>query len=166
MPSVDRHCKSTELRYGVEARDFHRWIDEPRKVYFGGHRRFRHNPNIAIPQEFILKYGEKLCKEILMDHIILDSVTKGIISDKSSVDEVFAYKETRYEQITKLFYEDINRTYKDISEIIDLSLNTICCDISICKDKGYLPRIPKEEWTKELIRNCLIENEIKMEGIT
>jgi len=166
MPSVERHCKSTRMRYGREAKDFHHWIDEPLKVCGGGHRRYRHKSDIAIPQEFILKYGEGVCRDILLDHIILDNVTKGLGKGRSLKKEDVEEKETRYEQITRLFYENVNRTYKDVSEIIGLSLNTICCDVSTCKDKGYLPRIPKEQWTKEDIRNCLIENEIAIEGIT
>lgn len=166
MPNIERHSKSTRIRYGIEAKDFHHWIDEPLKVCGASHRKYRHKSNIMIPQEFVFKYGEEMCRNVLLDHIVLDNVTKGMREGRSVKDENVVEKETRYEQITRLFYENPKRTYGDIEEVLGIEQSTIGVIVGRCKRRGYLPRIPKEQWTKELIRNCLIENEIAIEGIT
>ena len=72
MPSKTEHCTHTLDRYGVTGEDIHSWIDEPSRLG-GNHRRFRHDPDQEIPKIFIDKYGEQLARNIILDHIYLDS---------------------------------------------------------------------------------------------
>lgn len=75
MPNFQEHCKYTLERYGVDGASIHKWMDEPVKVQGPNHRQFRHTPSQKIPQFLVEEYGHSLARDIMIDHILLDSET-------------------------------------------------------------------------------------------
>lgn len=71
MPNHSTHVQHTLETYGVCAEDLHEWIDFPVTLFGPGHRDIRHNLKF-IPQGFIDKYGKEMCKNIILDHLVLD----------------------------------------------------------------------------------------------
>ena len=76
MPSHDEHCQYTFERYGVTGEEIHEWMDEPAKLLGSTHRKARHDPRQNLPKYLIQMYGESLAKNIMIDHLLLDSETK------------------------------------------------------------------------------------------
>lgn len=74
MPNINRHCKRTLKKYGVEGRDIHKWLDEPSRKYAGRHREFRHDTETTrlVGEVFGGKYGRRLAENIALDHIMAD----------------------------------------------------------------------------------------------
>ena len=72
MAGHERHCRHSYELYGEPAGDIHRWMDEPARIYGPGHKWTRHDIKI-IPKGFIDKYGEELARQIMIDHILMDS---------------------------------------------------------------------------------------------
>jgi len=74
MPSLKEHSEHSFEIYGEEAIDIHTWMDSPSVLYGGAHRLFRHDKKIDIPKIFKEKYGERLARDILIDHLTLDKI--------------------------------------------------------------------------------------------
>jgi hypothetical protein len=74
MPNIEKHCKRTLKRYGVEGREIHEWLDAPSRKYAGTHRQFRHDTETIrlVGEIFGKKYGKSLAENIALDHIMLD----------------------------------------------------------------------------------------------
>lgn len=103
MPQKWEHVKSTERLYGVSAEDIHSWMDEPWILYGEKHRKERHNLDF-VPKIFVGKYGEKLTRQIMLDHILLDTNENYLSKLRSEYDE---------SSIAKLHSQNsINRNYR------------------------------------------------------
>jgi len=89
MVDNKKHCQSCLQKYGIDGKDIHDWMDEPSYVYREKHRHFRHNLKQEIPICFINKYGKELSRNVILDHIILDSKIKnGIVNEFTSLDDI------------------------------------------------------------------------------
>ena len=87
MPSLREHCKQSLDIYGVSGEEIHKWMDEPVKLYGGtSHRNERHDKDQDLPVSFIKKYGTTTARNIMLDHLLLDSdtITGGILLHKES----------------------------------------------------------------------------------
>lgn len=82
MPLNRSHCLSTLLNFGVEAKKYHKWIDnieDKNRSYHEAYKkvkyRFRHNFE-NIPDFAIKLYGIDLARSIVDDHIGLDELAQ------------------------------------------------------------------------------------------
>lgn len=76
MPNLKEHISRTRKRYGVDGKDIHEWIDEPKIIINSiKHRKYRHNIDMQIPKFILDKYGEELARNIIIDHILYDTIT-------------------------------------------------------------------------------------------
>ena len=73
MPLFKEHGDQSEKLYGVRGDDLHEWIDAPVVIDGPKHRSFRHSANCVILHMFN-KYGEKLARNILLDHLVLNKI--------------------------------------------------------------------------------------------
>lgn len=89
MPNNDEHSKHTYDIYGVRGEEIHKWMDEPSRLYGASHRKTRHDPDQSIPKIFVEKYGEELARNIIIDHILLDTKTPDFIEPIADKTDVF-----------------------------------------------------------------------------
>ena len=121
LPNGVKHSEHSLIMYGVDGYDIHSWMDEPSQIYGGGHRKFRHDPDIEIPQVFINKYGEELARNIILDHLYLDRELKNtepvevVKETKFPVDLLF--NECPYEYLSKNYWDWV--IWQNILECIE-----------------------------------------------
>lgn len=74
MPNLEEHCRRSRLRYNVEGRDIHSWLDEPSHHYASHHREFRHDTDTVrtVGELFGSRYGKLIAENIALDHIMAD----------------------------------------------------------------------------------------------
>jgi len=76
--------------------------------------------------------------------------------DRTDIKKKDPHRESRYVEISKKFLQDPSLTYQNIADDIGIDSGTVGALIVRCRNKEYLPREPKENWTVESIRKCLI----------
>ena len=120
MPQFREHCEYTLNRYGVDGASIHKWMDEPAKIQGPSHRKFRHISDQKIPQFLIEEYGHNLARNIMIDHIMLDSETKTgarLLSDTPQLRQKIRRLEQEKLELIKENLELINKFDKKIYEI-------------------------------------------------
>jgi len=82
--------------------------------------------------------------------------------DKIDIKKKDPHRETRYVEISKKFLQNPNLTYENIADDIGIGSGEIGSLIWRCRIKGLLPKEPKENWTVESIRKCLISKGVEV----
>ncbi len=59
------------------------------------------------------------------------------------------------QRIVSVFQENPKTTTKELAEKLGVSKSTVNRMINCCKQKFMLPRVPKRQWTKELIQEAV-----------
>lgn len=125
MPLNDEHVQHTLKKYDVMGDDIHKWMDEPSRIAGNDHRRFRHDPDQEIPSCFIEKYGEDLARNILLDHIYLDTLNKSEISPITKNKQPSCEKPPEYG--TNEYWEQkiVERFYMKVDEVSSKKIECI-----------------------------------------
>jgi len=132
MPSYDEHCKQSFERYGITGEEIHEWMDEPCKIYGSAHRKVRHDPNQQLPAFLIHRYGADLARNIMIDHVLLDTSTK-------TGDSLLFKESESISQISKnMKKDDLAELFKEIEQI--------CAELEKEREQREKEEAKKQYW--------------------
>lgn len=97
MPTHEEHCQHSLKRVGIRGDKIHTWMDEPCKIFGGGHRRFRHGSEsmVVAIQVFGPDYGTEWVREVFLDHLLADNEYNSTPRENKDV-----HKEVYHEELT------------------------------------------------------------------